>query len=371
MLTENHRKDLEDVLLEIILASGNGHQYFCTILPSEIMAEISQSEKPGVLAGKIVESCETSGFVMEPPAMLLLLDYIEAQGKPIDASIRLIYENHSQTAAHPLDAEILVNRLPFADRTQLREIIREMAQPATARPVLVIQGEAYSGKSHCAHLIDHYCFHAAESDGTVLFCRCDAPRREPGREAEAEAELALIGPLDIAKDFMSQLGADPDELPGIHTNKKKWYEELARKLFAVANRNSVRAWFILDGFEGKGMREDTADFLLALAQCFTSGMTPRQHRLVFCGFGHILHAVMGEKIQTYQTGPLLVSDVRSVIAKVLADKHLSDHDRAQFIQDVMQRVTGGFIEPFARLDKIGPRLRAVVATGTVVETGTM
>lgn len=304
-----------------------------------------------------VDICARSGYDLDPPALLAFLDYLLANGRP-DADrllrARLLNPPRGLAPGHPLEAELLYDRLPFANRAHLRQILRELDGAAGLKKILHIEGTPGSGRSWTSQLIE---FHCARSEGHL---HCEGSVTEDNGLA--------TGPRELARDLVTKLGGDLAACPPEMTGEDAWIKELARWVIGAANEtqpslnnNRRRVWFVFDGFNSATLRDDTARFMVELARQCTSGVAAQLHRVVFCEFDYDVVSRIKLKVQTYRIEPVTVADLRGVIRSVLsANPQVPAADLDAVTDEALRLVTRDEPGPFADLGEIGPRLQQMI-----------
>ncbi|MDP5306664.1 hypothetical protein [Paracoccus spongiarum] len=323
-----------------------------------LVAQLPAGALPnGIHIDNAIDLCSRSGYDLSPPALLALLDYLVHSGR-LDADTllraRLLTVPRGAIAVHPLEAELLFERLPFANRAHLRQILREMSGEASLKKILHIEGTPGSGRSWTAQLID---FHCTSAPG-LLYCQ----------ETVTEDNGSATGPVELARNLAIKLGADLSDCPPPMTNEDAHLSVLVQWIIAEANRpqpdlqnNRRRVWFVFDGFKTGTLREDTARFLVELARQCTSGVAAQLHRVVFCEFDFDLASRIRLKVQNYRIEPVTADDLRGIVRRVIeANEQIPEADRAAVIEQSMRMVTQDAPGPFVDLSEIGARLQQMI-----------
>lgn len=307
-----------------------------------------------------VDICCRSGYDETPPALLDFLDYLVTAGKQeADALLRarLLTPPRGLAAGHPLEAELLYDRLPFANRAHLRQILREMNGEASLKKILHIEGALGSGRSWTSQLIE---FHCARSEGHL---HCE--------EAVTEDNGSATDPRALAKNLATKLGADPAGCPPQLSNEQAYLVDLAQWVITAANQpqphlqnNRRRVWFVFDGFNSGALREDTARFLVELARLCTSGVAAQLHRVVFCEFDYDVASRIRLKVQPYRIEPVTADDLRPIIRSVVtANPQIPAADHDAVIAEALSMVTRDQPGPFVDLSEVGARLQQLIEEG--------
>ena len=313
-----------------------------------------------VFVEKAVDICCASGYEIHPPALVKFLDYLVENGR-MEADgllrVRLMTPPRGITMRHPLEAELLWGRLVFANRSHLRQLLRELVGAESFKKILHINGAKGSGRSWTSQLIEFYC---AKTEGH-LHC-AGSVTVDNG---------AATGPLELAKDLVTKLGplspswAAP---PPMASNEDAYIIDLAQWVISIANEgqphlnnNRRRVWFLFDGFATGVVRDDTAKFLVELARLCTGGVAAQLHRIVFCEFDFDVASRIKLKVENYNIEPLTSDDIRQIIHSVIsADTNIPPTERDMVSDEALQLVIGDMAGPFVDLSEIGARLQDVI-----------
>ncbi|MEV4513308.1 hypothetical protein AB0K00_30565 [Dactylosporangium sp. NPDC049525] len=128
--------------------------------------------------------------------------------------------------------------LVMLDRAQLRRYIRRLAPASNPLKVLLVRGEAQSGKSHGRHLFES----AARDAGAKSVYLCD------GLVATVE---------DVLVELFGAYSATA-EIPAPESTDHGWYKAACGKLREIAERNGCALWIAVDDL---GVAEDGAPLL--------------------------------------------------------------------------------------------------------------
>jgi hypothetical protein len=356
MLTPDERDTLIDLLIAASQAQAAPRGFLVAWIPNEVQSELDANGTPDALSKKTIEICIRSQYQLAPPALAVLLENLINFGHPELAPLRnrILHPPPAPVSRDPFDAMILSNRLPFMDRGSLRSILRSMCSPNFRIPILAISGDVESGRSHSAELVAHYCF----EDASRAFCKI----------ALTDANASATGPLQVARDLVTQLGGVAPA-PPVMTNKEAWYKDLADWVVTSANlpENGARrrAWIVLDGFDNPGLREDTFAFLVELMGLFTVGLAARQHRLVFCGAPDALVVKLPHHVHPYVTDPVPETHVRAIVTEIVAAQaKIPAAERPTVVDQTMQIMLQGQALPLVSLKAVGERLgQAIIRAG--------
>ncbi len=357
-LNTQERQVLLSELLEFALAFDVPTIMKQLLVHAELQAELPAGALPNLsyVEEAIKISCR-SGYSINPPVLLHILTTLDEAGKHEANNLlraRLLAPPRARAEGHPLEAQLLYDRLPFANRTHLRQILREFNTEANFKKILHIEGGRGSGRSWTSQLIE---FHCASTEGRL---HCEG--------SVTEDNGSSMGPRELAKDLTTKLGAEPASCPAMLTNEDAYITDLAQWVISSANapqphlnRNRRRVWFVFDGFRGGVLREDTAKFLVELARQCTTGVAAQLHRVVFCEFDFDVASRIKLKVQKYSIEPVHAGDIRQILASVIeANPNIPAEHRDEVVGEALSIVTGNAVEPFTDLSEIGERLQQVI-----------
>lgn len=330
---------------------GDPRNYVVNLMPLPLQREMGN----GIalyLAYRAVEICEAGGYFEGRHALHDIVDHvIEFAGKPELTPLRDRLARPPVDTGGPLEARVLGNRKPFANRQQLRRLIDEMSGQGAPRPILAIAGASGSGKSYAAELIKHFC----QSQEDALFCRIEITKDT----------VAGYGAGELAEELVSQMGGSPDPIPPRLTNAEAWYKTLAHWVMERANTPmqgvSARCWVVIDGCERADLRPDAAGFLARLQKAFTVGFSAKRHRLVYCGYPPALVSAVGSDAHRYTTEQMEHYHIEDVLRSVIeAQENFPDAEHDQLLAETLAFVLEGQVAPLECLREVGKRLDSVI-----------
>lgn len=253
-----------------------------------------------------VRLCVIDAWQHDPPwlvSLMRLLPTANTDAKLIEIRQRVSVK--PPPAPDPLESTILYTGTPFVDRRELRLQLRRLATTAAnAQPILVVSGEAKSGKSYSTKYIDYFSH--------------NQPPIVP-YPIEFDPDLGLeMGAVQVARDLVAMMGRPLDDMPEPTTNQKLHVQQLATwVLNEAAQSQSLRHWFILDNFKGDKLRQDTRELLVALSDRITKGVFPQRCRLILIGFDRALLTVDASKVDEELIGPCPPAEVERTIEEIL------------------------------------------------------
>jgi len=122
--------------------------------------------------------------------------------------------------------QILSDDLLILDRVPLREKLERLESDSSLKKVLVVRGDAKSGKSHGRFLFEQ----VADQNGAVCVYLCES----------------IVGNVEeVIEKLFSAIGA-AKEIPAIKTTPDAWYKTVCNKLQDVAVRKKRQLWIAVD-----------------------------------------------------------------------------------------------------------------------------
>jgi len=305
-----------------------------------------RSMLPEGLTGKslfmrAVDICCAAQRVDQPPAICAFLEFILPMEPPIELIVaRVKIEPPGATEQDIFEMTLLDSKLPFLGRPTLRGHLKAMAR-GQGRSVLVVNGQTDSGKTYTTELVDH----ARRLLPGILSCHIEI----------FEGQGASIGPGELARDVMTQLGFDAGALPPPNeTNRIRWSQELANALIHAANQSGLRCWIVLDGFNQNELRPDTKQLIVNLAHGVASGAAQGHHRLILADFLVANLSAPAGSVAREDVPALSLASVDPFIKMIGARK--SDEE----IQSLIETVKRDLSDPVVSLSEIGQRLADLV-----------
>lgn len=136
----------------------------------------------------------------------------------------------------------------FLDREYLRQALREMADPA-GRRILVVNGPHGSGKTYTREY--------------VLDVTFGTPNH---RVVYLDLDTADYGPAELASDICQQVGYESKSMPKLNNESpERWVARLNSSLLAgLTSNTAIKWWLILDGFT-KPLQAETKQLIDELA----------------------------------------------------------------------------------------------------------
>ena len=362
MLTESEEQKIIEKLTLAIVDQQSPRMILCTHLPASISATVPEGLPPAFLFRDVVARCKRSGYTFDPPAIFCIFELLETFGHAVPTELSDRLKTPPPTTPHPFDAEILNSKLPFLNRTTLRQRLRDMCQPNATKPILILSGGTKTGKTYVGDLVEHFCMSQPET----LFCRIPV---HPDKRA-------FISPEQVAKDLVTELGGTLNNVPEKYgktpekyANKQAWLNDLANWVTSIANNaldRECRAWFFLDGFAGDDLRSDTQDFLHAFAQKFTSGMAANRHRLILSDFSGDFSSTFPTKVEAHQNEPIKHEYFRTFVTKIIKGmSNIPEEEEPTLITETLNYVVGNETPPYDNLETLGKRLQDIVKNAGV------
>lgn len=346
ILSDIEQDGLYQALTELVALQNGPRALLAMLMPEELRANL-QEGPPVVLCWNAIQICVAGGYHEGKHALFRIVEFVVDSGKPDFLYLKDRLSVQPIDAGGPLEARLLRNRRPFADRAELRRLVDEMSQPTSPRSILAIAGESGSGKSYTAEFLDHYC----RTQPDTLFCPLTMSR---GYDAEG-----------MAKDLVSLMGGALTPFPPQHANDEAWFDELARWVSDRANApvagKFMRNWVLIDGSEHPDLHPHAIKFLTRLQEKFTFGATARMHRLIYCGYPQTLLSALGQKAHRYSTEAVERHHIEEVVRVILAEQpNFPVAERDHILSQTLDFVLEGQTMPLTNLRDVGARLQTVI-----------
>lgn len=346
ILSDIEQDGLYQALTELVALQNGPRALLAMLMPESLRANL-QDGPPVVLCWNAIQICMAGGYHEGKHALFRIVEFVVDSGKPDFLSLKDRLAIEPIGAGGPLEARLLGNRRPFADRAELRRLVDEMSNPLSPRSILAISGGSGSGKSYTAELLDHYC----RTQPDTLFCPLTM---SPGYDAGG-----------MAKDLVSRMGGALTPFPQQHANDEAWFDELARWVSDRANApvagQYMRCWVVIDGSESTDLHPHAIDFLKRLQDKFASGATARMHRLIYCGYPQPLVSALGQKAHRYTTEAVERHHIEEVVRAILdAQPNFPAEERDLILSQTLDFVLEGQNLPLANLRDVGARLDTVI-----------
>jgi hypothetical protein len=295
------------------------------------------------LAIQAVNICVEDAYNNDPTWLYLLLNNFAV----FDARIKEIIEripNYKSVAVDPLDEVVLNNEIPFVNRRDFRNhIVRLASSQANNKPILVITGECKTGKSYSINFIEHF----SNRRSTILSHR-----------VEFDPELAAdMGAEQIAQKLVGMMGRNFDNKPAPNTNNKLYVQKLADWVLSEALQTEWQNWFILDNFNGKNLRQDVRDLIVALSSQVTTGLPTQRCRLFLIGFDRANLTVEPAKVAEDIVTKMKRADLDIVIVEI-AGRAATPVDKQHLDEFVLTNLPNGE----NKLSELNIRLRILIFT---------
>ncbi|WP_027520536.1 hypothetical protein [Bradyrhizobium sp. Ec3.3] len=343
MLTSDDYILVETKLIELVTPQASPRQFVAANLPEWIAARLTEGLPPVLLVQAALRLCEEDGYNASPPSMctfLLNCFPLRPEFKAICDKIRTP-PPALPPPADPFDAIMLSNKLPFLGRLAVRAHLRALMQNSPPRPVVVIKGLGGAGKTYTTELINHIC----RTHTDIVPCHIEVPKDQG----------ISVGPADLARDIVLQLGGDVDKMPAQQTNADRWAQELAIWIVNTAQKSGFKHWIVLDGFNKAELRRDTLPLIVKLSLQLTRGMASRSHRLILTDFDHTSLPIIPGNIAIETIPGLGKAAVAEFVTQLLAAA-----GRQEDAPAMIAGVTEDFADPIQDLRELGGRLNDLI-----------
>ena len=321
-------------------------------LPQRLRPSLLASSDSRVLLLNAIDVCESDGYLAAPPSLAVLIEHLAAYAINHGDELRALAVRLRVPPPPPADPfadQMIRGDLLFLDRQPLRTAIRNFLAPGAPRPILVVNGPEFCGKSRASFLVEHLQGHPPG----IKFCRV---------KFERNTERPNV--RDVARDLMVKLGGKAADLPDQNTNDKRWPRDLAITVWTqltAASAGWQGAWvIILDGLNASKLDAPLADFVLQIAENI-AGANLQQHRLLLIDFDTAALASLAEHWR-----PLQLEALSAQIAHVELEKLLIARGRTD-APTLIAQVFDGLALPANDLRDFGMRCEFMLASLQAVE----
>ncbi len=346
MLTPDERDLVSQLLLNVVAGVSSPRQTLAAALDPTLRPNLGEG-LPKVLVGVALELCEADGFARTPPAIVGLINQLLPGHEEVQAIVVRLSTAPPVVAADPFEAVVLNNNLPFLDRTPTRQALKSFVRELRpSKRVVVINGALSPGKTYTTAFVDHILAREASISPCLV--------------TVTEDQGAVVGPMELATDLVTNMTMEPTAAPPANTNQQRWISEIVNWVLSAANRSDRSWWFILDGFNCRTMRADTQLFIDILAHRLGTGLQRDRHRLILLDFDRTVLTVLPGSISDQTTDPVPHVSVVRAIDQILATSP-PDLDRGL----VTASVLAGLADPITDLRELNVRLGALIQTSGV------
>lgn len=342
MLTAQEREDIRALLEIVVSEQTSPRQALVAFLDPTLHTRLHEGSA-AVLVDEALTLSTNDGYRQTPPALVQLLRGL-LPDLPETEAIAARLSVPPPPVADPFDALVLNSNLPFLDRLPTRQALKSfLHELRPSKRIVVINGDHSPGKSYTTAFVEH------------VF----GDRRDIGHclVAVDQDQGAATGPLELARDLVTNMGRDTSDPPPPNTNQQRWTAEVVNWVLSAANQSELSWWFILDGFNAAEMRDDTRLFIDTLATKLGTGVQRDRHRLILLDFDRTVLAVPPGSISDQTTSPVPHASVVRAVDQILATSP-PDLDRGVVTASVLD----GFADPVTDLRELGVRLGALIQT---------
>ena len=289
MLTETEMKDVIDVLGATLLTINVNDR--ATWLRGQIPSGDFQRELNRLLqpasnhsewAVFAIQVCMERGWQDGPPSwmesLITGIDNEPLAPRKISKCATILDRIRAGTDPRheAVETELVLNDVPFLDREDLRNQIRELLEMGQ-RKVLVIAGDIGSGRSYCSELL-HYI-----SNQYGYFFKVAGVALKEGQGRVYTPKLLAI---NIAGAMSSS--ASPPEIDPTHRD----IEPYKNFILTIAENSANRWWILLDGFDDVPIENETRALIQALATSIASERYGERLRLILIDYKNLRLNVM-------------------------------------------------------------------------------
>ena len=312
MLSADERLRVVDLLAGAI--ADDPRAVLILALPEPLRPGLAANGNSRVLLLNALDLCEGDGHRAAPPSLAVLIEHLAVYAINHRDELRVLAVRLRVPPPPPADPfadQMIRGDLLFLDRHPLRNAIRNFLAPGAPRPILVVNGPEFCGKSRAGFLVEHLQGHPPG----IKFCRV---------KFEKNAERPNV--RDVARDLMVKLGGKATDLPEQNTNDKRWPRDLAIAVWTQLTEASAGwqgAWvIILDGLNASKLDAPLGDFVLQIAENM-AGANLQRHRLLLIDFDTAALASLAEHWR-----PVHLEELGAQLAYTELEKLLTARGRA-------------------------------------------
>jgi hypothetical protein len=242
-MTEQDYQSLEDELVRyyrsaaILLTAADA--LFTPVKVEELINQLTL-QPPKTAARLTIGYCRRQAPVRRVDLLLRLIRVLPNTQRldEIRASLEIMEQDLARPqvpGVDPWDAVVLLNHLPFINRTSGRTVLKRLLG-GSGQMIGCVQGPRRSGKSYTLYLVQHM----ADLQGDVRWTYVELEGSEaPGYEAD---DLAKAIVRRVTQNAQAALPDDLNPAPG------RRVQQLAEWIMNTIAALPVRVWIVLDGF---------------------------------------------------------------------------------------------------------------------------
>jgi hypothetical protein len=224
------------------------------------------------------------------------------------------------TTADPFGEVLLDGNRPFANREDLRFVLRDLCE-AGGPPLLMIRGDPQTGKSFSFYLAQHI----ARQRGFVT--------------SQFEVD-ALVNPDQLAAEILRRIGVDVElEEKGVES-AQRWAEKLADQVKTAIEERKQKRLFVFDSFPvdpKPPLPPETLSFIVRLAKYADQELGPWL-RIVTIQFPAEFPSTIQDVAEQDEARPFSGADMLAVLKQVANARGWSVSDQA--LLDEIHQVEG-------------------------------
>jgi len=224
------------------------------------------------------------------------------------------------TIADPFREVLLDGNRPFANREDLRFLLKDLCAPA-GPPLLMINGDPQTGKSFSFYLAQHIA------------------RRQGFVTSQFEVDT-LVNPDQLAAEILRRIGVPVElEEKGVES-AQRWAEKLADQVKTAIEERKQRRLFVFDSFPldpKPPLPPETLSFIVRLAKYADQELGPWL-RIVTIQFPAEFPSTIQDAAERDEARPFSGADMLAVLKQVAGARGWSVSDQA--LLDEIRQVEG-------------------------------
>lgn len=339
LTTQEDQMVYEALLAELVYTDTRG-RIVGALKDVNLLAQIADGQ-PDQVIRRAINVCLNDGDRLSPPALVKLLEIIEVREARVGPLIQRL-KAPPALGADAFDDTVLGAEVPFLERLTLRVSLKKLLTAMPQKPFVVVTGDHKQGKSYTIEFINH----VLQAHPGILPASVElTPEQGPA-----------TGPGELASDIVARFGGEQSTRPELVTNLDRWLEELVTWVTETGGKTEFNWWIVLDGFNAKELRSDTAQFIAKLAKRLEFGLQSRRFRLILIDFDRAKLPVMVTKVAQDATAPVTRSNVQAFIQLLLAGA-----STPLDVTKITDKVMTDLPDPVTELGTLNERLTELIA----------
>ncbi|HEY5712755.1 MAG TPA: hypothetical protein VIT38_12755 [Allosphingosinicella sp.] len=350
MLEDVEREMLVELLLDAV--AQHGRALLLDNMPRALRPNLQQEDDNRILLKRAIEICEEDRRRVDPPVIVTFIigmrNYTPGSEHRLDQLARRLSVPPPAPSDPYMDL-VIRSDIPFIDRNPLRSEVRRLLDPQTPRPILLVNGQRYSGKSFTSRFIDHL----ARSKALARYCPVEI---YPGDTPTMEG---------IARSMLTTLGGAPAVVVDPMTNSKRGPRDLADDVWRQLTQKNEPCVIIIDGLNPRSanspsppqVNAEIADFVLRLGSLVRVNAHIHGHRLLLIDYNASDIAILSQDLRDIGLEEVTATEARTELERLFRGRGRGQ-DAAQLVDAVMD----GLADPLVDLRALGTKCGQMLAS---------